>query len=51
MHGLYYQKPLIGIRGRIQSRMVEDEEKKHNMMEMVAERVAFLSSKRPEEAE
>ncbi len=42
---------LIGIRGRIQSRMVEDEEKKHNMMEIVAERVTFLSSKRPEEAE
>ena len=42
---------LIGIRGRIQSRMVEDEEKKHNLMEIVAERVTFLSSKRPEEAE
>ena len=42
---------LIGIRGRIQSRMVEDEEKKHNLMEIVAEKVTFLSSKRPEEAE
>ena len=31
--------------------MGEDEEKKHNMMEIVAERVTFLSSKRPEEAE
>jgi len=43
---------LVGIRGRIQTRTVEleDETKKH-YVEVVADKVTFLSSKRQEEAE
>lgn len=38
---------LIGIRGRIQTRSVElENETKHNIMEVIAERVTFLSSKK-----
>lgn len=38
---------LIGVRGRIQTRTVEyPDETKHNLVEVVAERVTFLSSKR-----
>ena len=41
---------LIGIRGRIQSKTIEyPGEIKHNIMEVVAERVTFLSSKKAEE--
>lgn len=41
---------LIGIRGRIQSKITEyPNEKKHNVMEVVAERVTFLSSKKQED--
>lgn len=40
---------LIGIRGRIQTRMIEySEDIKRNIMEVVAERVTFLSSKKQE---
>ncbi len=42
---------LIGIRGRIQTRVNETDEVRHNLMEVVAERVTFLSSKREDEAE
>lgn len=37
---------LIGIRGRIQTRNVENQDSMHNVMEVVAERVTFLSSKK-----
>jgi len=49
---LYHQKPVIGIRGRIQTRTVEmeDETKKH-YVEVVADKVTFLSSKKIDEAE
>ena len=41
---------LIGIRGRIQSKITEyPNEIKHNVMEVVAERVTFLSSKKQED--
>ena len=40
---------LIGVRGRIQTRIVEyPEAVKHNIMEVVAERVTFLTSKKQE---
>ena len=40
---------LIGIRGRIQNRVVQySDESQHNTMEVVAERVTFLSSKKAE---
>ena len=38
---------LLGIKGRVQSRVIdEDEETKRNVMEIVAEKVTFLSSKK-----
>lgn len=40
---------LIGIRGRIQTRTVDlTDETRHNLMEIIAERVTFLSSKKIE---
>ena len=43
---------LIGIRGRIQTRAVDlNDENRHNLMEIIAERVTFLSSKRVEAEE
>ena len=39
---------LIGVKGRIQSRTVEKDEKTNYLTEMVAEKVTFLSSKREE---
>lgn len=41
---------LIGVRGRIQTRTVDlTDETRHNLMEVIAERVTFLSSKKAEE--
>ncbi len=37
---------LIGIRGRIQTRAYEVEDEKQSVVEVVAERVTFLSSKK-----
>ena len=49
---LYHQKPLIGIKGRIQTRDVEfDDETHKKYVEVIAEKVTFLSSKRQEEAD
>ena len=42
---------LVGVKGRIQSITYETEETKHYVVELVAEKVTFLSSKRQEEAE
>ena len=48
---LYNQKPLIGIKGKLQSSSYEDENgKRHFVTEVVAERVTFLSSNKREEA-
>lgn len=42
---------LLGVKGRVQSRSYEaEDEKKHFIMEIIAEKVTFLSSKK-EEAE
>ena len=44
------QGDLIGIKGRVQSRMVEDEDgNNYKKIEIVAEKVTFLSSKKKEE--
>jgi len=43
---LYYQKPLIGIKGRIQVSQYEEDGKKKTLTEVVAEKVTFLSSKK-----
>ena len=42
---------IVGVKGRIQSRIVEEGEKKENTIEIIAEKVTFLSSKKHEEAE
>lgn len=43
---------LVGIKGRIQTRNVELEDESHKQfVEVIAEKVTFLSSKRKEEAE
>ena len=48
----YNQKTLIGIRGRIQTRNVElDDETHKHYVEVVADKVTFLSGKRQEEAD
>lgn len=41
---------IVGIKGRIQSRTVEENETKKNIIEVVAEKVTFLTSK-PKELE
>ena len=46
---LYNQKPLIGVKGRVQSRVEEKDGKKEYSMEIIAEKITFLSSKKSEE--
>ncbi len=36
---------IVGIRGRLQSRVVEEDDKKKSVLEVIAEKVTFLSSK------
>ena len=44
------QGDLIGIKGRVQSRMIEDKDgNNYKKIEIVAEKVTFLSSKKEEE--
>lgn len=40
---------LIGVKGRVQSRVVEKDGKKEYLMEVIAEKITFLSSKRKED--
>ena len=42
---------IVGIKGRIQSRVVEEESEKKYYVDVVAERVTFLSNKKQEEIE
>lgn len=42
---------IVGIRGRIQTRLVEKDNNKKYLLEVIAEKITFLSSKKPEEAE
>ena len=37
---------IVGIKGRVQSRVVENEDKKEYLTEIIAEKVTFLSSKK-----
>lgn len=41
---------IIGVKGRVQSRVVEKDGKKEYLMDIVAEKVTFLSSKKQEDA-
>ena len=45
------EKPLIGVKGRVQSRVIENEDKKEYITEIIAEKVTFLSSKKNEDDE
>ena len=42
---------IVGVKGRIQSRIIEEEEKKEKLIEIIAEKVTFLSSHTKEEKE
>ena len=44
---------IVGVRGRIQTRVVENKEENHNekLIEVICERVTFLSNKKPEETQ
>lgn len=39
---------IIGVKGRIQSRVIEKEGKKESVIEIIAEKITFLSSKKDE---
>ena len=44
------QGDIVGVKGRVQSRMVEDEDgNNYKKMEVVAEKITFLSSKKGED--
>ena len=40
---------IVGVKGRVQSRIIEKEDKKENVMEIICEKITFLSSKPKEE--
>ncbi len=40
---------IVGIKGRIQSRLIEEDDHKKNVMEIITEKVTFLSSKKESE--
>ena len=40
---------LLGIKGRVQSRIIDEDEKKNYLMELIAEKITFLSSKNKDE--
>ena len=42
---------IVGVKGRVQSRSVEKDGKTEYLMEIIAEKVTFLSSKKTEDAE
>lgn len=42
---------IVGIKGRIQSRVIEKDDSKESVMEIIAEKVTFLSSHTKEERE
>ena len=40
---------IVGIKGRVQTKVVENEDKKENKLEIICEKITFLSSKPKEE--
>lgn len=44
-----HQGDLIGVKGRVQSRAIERDGKKEYSMEIIAEKITFLSSKKADE--
>lgn len=49
-NNLYNQKPLNGVKGRIQTSSYESNGEKKYSMDIIAEKVSFLSSKSKEAA-
>ena len=46
---LYHHLPLTGVKGRVQSRTVEKDGKTEYLMEIIAEKITFLSNKKGDE--
>ncbi|MBE6157867.1 MAG: single-stranded DNA-binding protein [Firmicutes bacterium] len=42
---------VVGVKGRVQSRVVEKDNKKETILEIIGEKVTFLSSKKEEKAD
>ena len=42
---------IVGVKGRVQSRAIEKDDKKETVMEIICEKITFLSSKKQEETE
>lgn len=42
---------IVGVKGRVQSKLVEKDDKKENILQVICEKVTFLSSKSKEEEE
>ena len=42
---------IVGVKGRVQSRVVSQEDKKENVLEIICEKITFLSSKKQAETE
>ncbi len=40
---------IVGLKGRLQSRLIERDEKKENIMEVIGEKVTFLTSSKEKE--
>lgn len=40
---------LVGVKGRVQSRLIKEDDSNKNVMEVIAERITFLTSKKESE--
>ena len=40
---------IVGVKGRVQSHMIDKDDKKENVIQVICEKVTFLSSKKSEE--
>ena len=43
---MYHQKPLIGVKGRLQTRKYEENDETKYITEVVVDKVSFLASKK-----
>ena len=47
---MYHQNLLIGVRGRLQTSYYEKDDVKHKVVDVIVEKLTFLSSRRQDEA-
>ena len=40
---------IVGVKGRLQSRVIEKDDKKENIMEVICEKITFLSNKKADD--